>query len=247
MPLHSDSAIATSGLLPATAPVRAPAATMTGASATAPEARRKKKTTRRVGYARDQAEGPAAEGSASGSSSVASIPLANAAAPLTPGHQAEPPTAQPLPSTTASAAATALSVPATSAATATPTPAATAGHDETSAASSNSTTLSRNLPPEQPLSQPAAPTTAPAARQSGSPTSRSAAVPASVQPVAAQLASLSLPDAVAVASMAAPAMSLQASGQKHLTLPAALTSETLLQVHLHCYAACNITMIVSLY
>lgn len=207
LPPHVHNASTSQVTMPAPAPVVA----LVGA----PESRRKKKTTRRVGYARDQAEDSPAERTASGSSSLASTPLATAA--LLSTHHA-PVAAQPLSS--GSAAPTA----ATSAPPSALASAVDAQQRGKPATTSSTGSLTHSLPEQAPPAQPASPVNASASQglpAAGSPKRQHKAAVPQAPPTLVQLASLSLPEAVAAASLATPAQ---------VVLPAALTAETLLQV-----------------
>ena len=217
---------------PAPAPIAAPAA--------ASETRRKKKTTRRVGYARDQAEDRPTERTASGSPSLASTPLASAALP---SINTAPVAAHSLPTKSATVAAAAAATPPLLPAEPSPslpsavrtTAADAQQHGEPLTIGSTGSPMHR-LQELANAAQPASPakatTTQGLPTAGGSPKRQHMAAIPQAPPTVVQLASLSLPEAVAAASLTAPAqVMLPASSQGHKALPAALTAETLLQVH----------------
>lgn len=217
------------GTLLAPAPIAAPAA--------APEARRKKKTTRRVGYARDQAEDRPAERTASGSSSLASTPHASEALPSTYTSSAA---AQSLPSKSATAAAAAAppllsAQPSPSLPPAVRTVAADARQIGEPVTTGSNGSPMPTLQEQAITSQPASPAKAAAAQSlpvaGSSPKRQHKAAISQAPPTVVQLASLSLPEAVATASLTTPAhVMLPVSSQGQKALPAAITAETLLQV-----------------
>ena len=245
LPSHVPSTSTLQGSSLAPAPVAAPAAV--------PEARRKKKTTRRVGYARDQTEDRPAERIASGSSSLRSPPLASAALPSTHTPSVAVPSL-PTKSATAAAAAAAAATPpllsaqpSSSVPPAVRTPAADAQQHGKPVTTGSTGSPMRSLQEQASPSQPASPAKAAAAQSlptaGGSPKMRHKAAIPQAPPTVVQLASLSLPEAVAAASFAAPVqVMLPASSQGHKALPAALTAETLVQVVLTCglfYQTCQ--------
>ena len=218
--------------VPSPSTLQAPVA----ASAAAPETRRKKKTTRRVGYARDQAEDGPAERTASGSSSLASTPLASAALPST---YTSPAAAQPLPAKSGTAAATPPLVSAQPSSSLPPAvgPTVVDAQQHGKPVTTGSTGSPMHSLQERATPQPASPAKAAAAQSlpGSSPKRQHKAAAPQAPPTVVQLASLSLPEAVAAASLRTPAQAMPpASSQGHKALPAALTAETLLQVSLTC-------------
>ena len=207
-------------------------------AAAAPEGRRKKKATRRVGYARDQpGEAPARERAAS---DTASLPSVSASTPDTAVQAADSRVAQPQPKQSVAVAPTLLVAVAAdtypvASTTAAAVPMKGTGID-----------LGMDQPPVSQLqalpSQPAQPKSpvkatphkkAPAAvspkrhHHKAAASTSAAAAPAAVP----QLTSLSLTDAVAAANLALPLQTVMPAGLASLGItPVVLTAEALLQV-----------------
>ena len=203
-------------------------------AAAAPEGRRKKKTTRRVGYARDQ-PGEASTGRAA--SDTASLPSVSASTPDTAVQAADSRVAQPQPKPSVAVAPMLLvAVAADTYPVASTTAAAAAMKGPGIDLDMEQAPVSQlQALPSQPA-QPKSPVNAiphkkaPAAvspkrhHHKAAASTAAAAAPAAVL----QLTSLSLTDAVAAANLAAP---LQPAGLASQGItPAALTSEALLQV-----------------
>jgi len=203
-------------------------------AAAAPEGRRKKKTTRRVGYARDQ---PGEASTERAASDTASLPSVSASKPDTALKAADSRIAQPQPKPSVTLASTPLVAVAadtnpvastTAAAVATKAPAKT-GMDQAPVSQSQAL-------PSQPA-QPKSPVKATPHNEATAAVSpkrhhHKAAASAAAAPAAVHLlTSLSLTDAVAAANLAAPLHTVKPAGLASLgIMPVALTSEALLQV-----------------
>ncbi len=210
-------------------------------TAAAPEGRRKKKTTRRVGYARDQ-PGEASTGSAA--SDTASLPSVSASTPDNALKAADSRIAQTQPQPSVALAPTPLvAVAADTKPVASTTAAAVATKAPAKLDMGQAPVSQLQALPSQPA-QPKSPVKAtphkeaPAAvspkrhHHKAAASTAAAAAPAAVL----QLTSLSLTDAVAAANSAAPLHTVKPAGLASLgIMPVALTSEALLQVlPMHC-------------
>jgi len=224
------------GLPPGQVPAPAPL------TVAAPEGRRKKKTTRRVGYARDQPGEASAERAAS---DTPSLPSVSASMPDTVLKAADSHIAQPQPRPSVALASTPpvavaadadLVASTTAAAVATKAPAKL---DMDQAPVSQSQAL-----PSQP-SQPKSPVKATPHKEAPAAVSpkrhhykAAASTAAAASAAVPQLTSLSLTDAVAAANLAAPLQTVMPAGLASLGItPVALTSEALLQVLLYAWPA----------
>ena len=240
-PARSQEGALPQQLMPTSASVPAPAA--------APEARRKKKTSRRVGYARDQPGDASAERTASDTPAlpdVSPIPASINTIMVGDNHAAQSVLSSPTPAAPSTAATEpSAAVPATSPAIASAATVVTAAVPAASAAASAAASKAAtkafvNAAPGSPLqslqSQPARPKSPVKAAASESPKKHhhhhKAASATVAAPAIAQLASLSLSESVAAASLAVPAASAMPFGYgAHILPPAALTPEALLQVN----------------
>ena len=232
------------GQVPAPAPL----------TAAVPEGRRKKKTTRRVGYARDQ---PGEASTERAASDTASLPSVSASTPDTALKAADSHTAQPQPKSSVALAATPLvAMAADTHPVASTTAAAVATKAPAKLDMGQAPVSQLQALPSQPA-QPKSPVKAtphkeaPAAvspkrhhhKAAASTAAAAAAAPAAVP----QLTSLSLTDAVAAANSAAPLHTVKPAGLASLgIMPVALTSEALLQVlpyalSVHC-CGCRLAM-----
>ncbi len=214
------------GQVPAPAPL----------TAAAPEGRRKKKTTRRVGYARDQ---PGEASTERAASDTASLPSVSASKPDTALKAADSHTAQPQPKSLSVALA--------------PTPLVAVAADTNPVASTTAAAVAMKGPAkldmdQAPVSQSQALPSQPAQPKSPVKATPHKEAPAAVSPkrhhhkaaastataasaAVPQLTSLSLTDAVAAANLAAPLHTVMPAGLASLGItPVALTSEALLQV-----------------
>ncbi|DBA83906.1 TPA: hypothetical protein ACH3X1_006411 [Trebouxia sp. C0004] len=201
-------------------------------AAAAPEGRRKKKTTRRVGYARDQPGEAATERAAS---DTASLPSVSASKPDTALKAADSCIAQPQPKPSVAMAPTPLvAVAADADLVASTTAAAVAAKAPTKLYMDQAPVSQSQALPSQPAQPKSSVKATPHKEAPVSPkrhhhkaaASSAAAAPAAVP----QLTSLSLTDAVAAANLAVPLQTVMPAGLASLGItPVALTPEALLQ------------------